>query len=100
MKHARAHEVFAQVVRKGPALHMSVADDGVGFDVATPGAPQGLWLAGICTRVGLLRHTHHPGAVGVGHGRVSGARGALGRGPSGHQGSGYGVLSQLRGVAH
>jgi len=57
MKHARAHEVFAQVVRKGPALHMSVADDGVGFNLATPGAPQGLWLAGIRTRVGFLSGT-------------------------------------------
>ncbi|MGI4884843.1 MAG: ATP-binding protein [Janthinobacterium lividum] len=57
MKHARAREVFVQVAREGPEVHLSVEDDGVGFDAAAPGAPQGLGLAGIRTRVGLLGGT-------------------------------------------
>ena len=55
MKHARAREVFVQVAREGPEVHLSVEDDGLGFDAAA--AVPGLGLAGIRTRVGLLGGT-------------------------------------------
>ncbi|AMJ67154.1 PAS domain-containing sensor histidine kinase [Hymenobacter sp. PAMC 26628] len=57
MKHARAREVFVQVAREGPEVHLSVEDNGVGFDADAPGPPPGLGLAGIRTRVGLLGGT-------------------------------------------
>ncbi|MDO7884895.1 PAS domain S-box protein [Hymenobacter cheonanensis] len=56
MKHAQAHEVFVQVSREDDQLHISVEDDGVGFEADTPGR-SGIGLAGIRTRVGLLGGT-------------------------------------------
>lgn len=58
MKHARAREVFVQVVREDGVLHVSVEDDGVGVeDVSGAGTGGGIGLAGIRTRVGLLGGT-------------------------------------------
>ncbi len=56
MKHAQAQEVFVQVSREDDQLHISVEDDGVGFDADSP-ARTGIGLAGIRTRVGLLGGT-------------------------------------------
>jgi PAS domain S-box-containing protein len=56
MKHAQAQEVFVQVSREDGQLHISVEDDGVGFDADNPGR-SGIGLAGIRTRVGLLGGT-------------------------------------------
>jgi len=56
MKHAQAQEVFVQVSREDDQLHISVEDDGVGFDADNPGRT-GIGLAGIRTRVGLLGGT-------------------------------------------
>ncbi|MGI4759288.1 MAG: PAS domain S-box protein [Janthinobacterium lividum] len=56
MKHAQAQEVFVQVSREDDQLHISVEDDGVGFDASNP-ARHGIGLAGIRTRVGLLGGT-------------------------------------------
>jgi PAS domain S-box-containing protein len=53
MKHAQAQEVFVQVSREDQ-LHISVEDDGVGFDPAGPASRTGIGLAGIRTRVNLL----------------------------------------------
>ncbi|TPG67006.1 PAS domain S-box protein [Hymenobacter nivis] len=55
MKHAHAREVFVQVAREGPEVHISVEDDGRGFDAAAAVPGQG--LAGIRTRAGLLGGT-------------------------------------------
>ena len=57
MKHAQAREVFVQVAREAGEVHLSVEDDGVGFDPASPAPPPGIGLAGIRTRVGLLGGT-------------------------------------------
>ncbi|RPD47856.1 PAS domain S-box protein [Hymenobacter sediminis] len=58
MKHAKAHEVFVQVAREDGTLHVSVEDDGVGFEDTTLAKPSnGIGLAGIRTRVGLLGGT-------------------------------------------
>jgi PAS domain S-box-containing protein len=59
MKHAQAQEVFVQVVREEDQLHLSVEDDGVGMDLDQPSQPSrnGIGLAGIRTRVGLLSGT-------------------------------------------
>ena len=57
MKHAQAHEVFVQVAREADEVHLSVEDDGVGFDPALPAVQPGIGLAGIRTRVGLLGGT-------------------------------------------
>jgi len=57
MKHAQAQEVFVQVSREAGWLHLSVEDDGVGFDAALPARPGGIGLAGIRTRVELLGGT-------------------------------------------
>jgi len=57
MKHAQAQEVFVQVSREGGWLHLSVEDDGVGFDATLPARPGGIGLAGIRTRVELLGGT-------------------------------------------
>ncbi len=57
MRHAHAREVFVQVAREDGELHLSVEDDGVGFDTDLPGAQLGIGLAGIRTRVGLLGGT-------------------------------------------
>jgi PAS domain S-box-containing protein len=56
MKHAQAQEVFVQVSREDDQLHISVEDDGVGFDASSP-TRSGIGLAGIRTRVGLLGGT-------------------------------------------
>lgn len=45
-----------QVSREDDQLHISVEDDGVGFDADNP-ARTGIGLAGIRTRVGLLGGT-------------------------------------------
>jgi len=45
-----------QVSREDDQLYISVEDDGVGFDAANP-ARNGIGLAGIRTRVGLLGGT-------------------------------------------
>ncbi|OGX90711.1 hypothetical protein BEN49_21905 [Hymenobacter coccineus] len=55
MKHAHAREVFVQVAREGREVHLSVEDDGLGFDADA--AVPGLGLAGIRTRMGLLGGT-------------------------------------------
>lgn len=57
MKHAQAQEVFLQVSREDGQLHISVEDDGVGFDPSQSAARAGIGLAGIRTRVGLLGGT-------------------------------------------
>jgi len=53
MKHAQAQEVFVQVSREDQ-LHISVEDDGIGFDPTGPASRTGIGLAGIRTRVNLL----------------------------------------------
>ncbi|QIX61729.1 PAS domain S-box protein [Hymenobacter lutimineralis] len=57
MKHASAREVFVQVACADDQLHLSVEDDGVGFDVHEVKQPKGIGLAGIRTRVELLGGT-------------------------------------------
>ncbi|GAA4502169.1 hypothetical protein GCM10023172_25140 [Hymenobacter ginsengisoli] len=57
MKHAQAQEVFVQVSREENQLHLSVEDDGVGFDAGAESSLTGIGLAGIRTRVGLLGGT-------------------------------------------
>ncbi|MVN74795.1 PAS domain S-box protein [Hymenobacter sp. HMF4947] len=57
MKHAQAQEVFVQVSREDEQLHISVEDDGVGFDPNQPVGRGGIGLSGIRTRVGLLGGT-------------------------------------------
>ena len=57
MKYAQAQEVFVQVSREAGHLHVSVEDDGVGFDPDSPVRRNGIGLAGIRTRVGLLGGT-------------------------------------------
>ena len=57
MKHAQAQEVFVEVTREDGQLYFSVEDDGVGFDDGAPSARNGIGLAGIRTRVGLLGGT-------------------------------------------
>ena len=42
LKHAQAREVLVQLMRHGPALHLVVEDDGVGFDPAVAGTGVGL----------------------------------------------------------
>ena len=54
MKHAQAHEVFVSVVREAYQLHISVEDDGVGFDPGSSEGGQGIGLVGIRTRAELL----------------------------------------------
>ncbi|MCR5887883.1 PAS domain S-box protein [Hymenobacter sp. J193] len=65
MKHAHAREVFVQVARADDHLHLSVEDDGVGFDAGQMKKAKGIGLPGICTRVELLGGTFtlrtHPG---------------------------------------
>ncbi|MBG8553128.1 PAS domain S-box protein [Hymenobacter guriensis] len=65
MKHAKAHEVFVQVARADDHLHLSVEDDGVGFDAGQLKKAKGIGLPGIRTRVELLGGTFtlrtHPG---------------------------------------
>ena len=53
MKHAQAQEVFVQVSRE-EQLHLSVEDDGAGFDLTEEPSHHGIGLAGIRTRVNLL----------------------------------------------
>ncbi|MFD1468036.1 PAS domain S-box protein [Hymenobacter caeli] len=57
MKHSQAREVFVQVAREGPEVHLSVEDNGVGFDPESPAARSGLGLASIRTRVVSLSGT-------------------------------------------
>ena len=57
MKHAQAQEVFVSLVREDDQLHLSVEDDGIGFDATAPTSGHGIGLAGIRTRVGLLGGT-------------------------------------------
>ncbi|AMR28089.1 hypothetical protein A0257_13980 [Hymenobacter psoromatis] len=57
MKHAQAREVFVQVAREEDQVHLSVEDDGVGFDTDGLASRAGIGLAGIRTRVGLLGGT-------------------------------------------
>ncbi|GAB2794054.1 PAS domain S-box-containing protein [Hymenobacter luteus] len=58
IKHAQAREVFVQVAREDGMLHVSVEDDGVGVeDTSEAGPGNGIGLAGIRTRVGLLGGT-------------------------------------------
>ncbi|MCC3157654.1 PAS domain S-box protein [Hymenobacter sp. 15J16-1T3B] len=55
IKHAEAREAFIYVEPQGPQLHVSVEDDGVGFDVEMATQKRGgIGLAGIRNRVGLL----------------------------------------------
>lgn len=58
IKHARASEVFVYVVQEDGRLHISVEDDGVGFEVEkTAQAVKGIGLTGIRSRVDLLGGT-------------------------------------------
>ena len=57
MKHAQAQEVFVSVTLEASQLHLSVEDDGRGFDASPPADGNGIGLAGIRTRVGLLGGT-------------------------------------------
>ncbi|SNS01704.1 PAS domain S-box protein [Hymenobacter mucosus] len=57
MKHAQAQEVFVQVARAEGIVHISVEDDGIGFDPDAERVEQGIGLAGIRTRVELLSGT-------------------------------------------
>jgi two-component system sensor histidine kinase UhpB len=52
VKHARAGTASVEVARRGHALHITVADDGVGFDPARTAA--GVGLAGMRERVQAL----------------------------------------------
>jgi PAS domain S-box-containing protein len=55
IKHAEAREAFVYVEPQGPQLHVSVEDDGGGFDVeAALHKRGGIGLAGIRNRVSLL----------------------------------------------
>ncbi|GAB2969641.1 hypothetical protein GCM10027048_45660 [Hymenobacter coalescens] len=55
IKHAQAREAFVYVEPQGKSLHVSVEDDGVGFDVeAATTKRKGIGLAGIRNRVSLL----------------------------------------------
>ena len=55
IKHAQAREAFIYVEPQGPQLHVSVEDDGAGFDVeAAIQKRGGIGLAGIRNRVSLL----------------------------------------------
>jgi len=55
VKHARAHTASVEVVRRGDALLIAVADDGIGFDPARTAA--GIGLAGMRERVQALGGT-------------------------------------------
>ncbi|WP_055562737.1 PAS domain S-box protein [Hymenobacter sp. AT01-02] len=57
MKHAQAQEVFVQVARADGIVHISVEDDGIGFDPDAERTEHGIGLAGIRTRVELLSGT-------------------------------------------
>ncbi|GGG57672.1 sensor histidine kinase [Hymenobacter glacieicola] len=57
MKHAGAQEVFVQVAREDGQVHVSVEDDGRGFEAEVIDPAKGIGLAGIRTRVGLLGGT-------------------------------------------
>ena len=57
MKHAQAQEAYVQVTREEDQVHVSVEDNGVGFDADGPAPRAGIGLAGIRTRVGLLGGT-------------------------------------------
>jgi PAS domain S-box-containing protein len=57
MKHAQAQEVFVSVTLEADQLHLSVEDDGRGFDPSLATGGKGIGLAGIRTRVGLLGGT-------------------------------------------
>ncbi|MTW11549.1 sensor histidine kinase [Pseudoduganella eburnea] len=52
VKHARAGTASVEVARRGHALHITVADDGIGFDPARTAA--GVGLAGMRERVQAL----------------------------------------------
>ncbi|UYZ58967.1 response regulator [Hymenobacter latericus] len=55
IKHAHAREAFVYVEPQGKKLHLSVEDDGCGFDVEKAREKRGgIGLAGIRNRVGLL----------------------------------------------
>ncbi|WP_400193537.1 PAS domain S-box protein [Hymenobacter sp. B81] len=55
MKHAQARETFVYVEPAGAQLHVSVEDDGVGFDVGEATSHRsGIGLSGIRNRVSLL----------------------------------------------
>jgi NarL family two-component system sensor histidine kinase YdfH len=54
-RHAQARHVWIRVRARQPALHMEIADDGVGFDVAAAGARSGHYgLPGLRERARLL----------------------------------------------
>ncbi|GAA4376889.1 PAS domain S-box protein [Hymenobacter koreensis] len=55
MKHAQAQEAFVYVIVSAGMVHVSVEDDGVGFEVKNSTKKrEGIGLAGIRNRVGLL----------------------------------------------
>ncbi|HSV82706.1 MAG TPA: PAS domain-containing sensor histidine kinase [Ramlibacter sp.] len=58
-KHAGASHVQVRVARQGPALTLSVEDDGIGFRPADPRKPQSLGLVGLRERAHLLRGDVH-----------------------------------------
>jgi signal transduction histidine kinase len=58
-RHARATEVNLSIARRGPAVEMSIADNGIGFDTSTIGAGDGLGLLSLDERVRFLRGTFH-----------------------------------------
>src|SRR5262249_12183918 len=52
VRHARAHRVHIVAIREGTEVHLSVRDDGVGFDAAAP--VEGLGLFGMQDRARLV----------------------------------------------
>src|SRR5262249_821380 len=52
VRHARAHRVHIVAIREGTEVHLSVRDDGVGFDAAAP--VEGLGLFGMRDRARLV----------------------------------------------
>ncbi|MBZ5857702.1 tetratricopeptide repeat-containing sensor histidine kinase [Flavihumibacter profundi] len=55
MKHARASEVFVQLIKEGPRLNVVVEDNGIGFDSSTMGNNQGAGLVNVKSRVDYLK---------------------------------------------
>ncbi len=56
IRHAQAHRVNVHLTRQGPEVHLTITDDGLGFDPARvqPGAAGGFGLIGLGERARLL----------------------------------------------
>jgi signal transduction histidine kinase len=54
LKHARANRIYVTLQRDGNALHLSMADNGVGFDQALVTQSKGLGWKNIFSRIAML----------------------------------------------